>query len=41
MNVKQANGILSWGVYYGYGLAFLFGTNLVEVKDIIDGASFS
>ena len=20
-----ANGIFSWGVYYGYGLAFVFG----------------
>jgi len=26
----KANGVLSWGVYYGYGLAFLFGTNVVE-----------
>ncbi len=25
-----ANGIFSWGVYYGYGLAFVFGIYLTE-----------
>jgi len=26
----KANGILSWGVYYGYGLAFIFGIYVTE-----------
>ncbi len=26
-----ANGIFSWGVYYGYGLAFVFGIYITQV----------
>ena len=27
-----ANGIFSWGVYYGYGLAYVFGIYITEVS---------
>ena len=28
----QANGVFSWGVYYGYGLAFIFGIYITQVN---------
>ena len=28
-----ANGIFSWGVYYGYGLAYVYGIYITEVRD--------
>ena len=27
-----ANGILSWGVYYGYGLAYVYGIYVTNVS---------
>ena len=32
MSFLQANGIFSWGVYYGYGLAFIFGIYVTEAS---------
>ena len=31
-----ANGIFSWGVYYGYGLAFVFGEFMFKIPEFIN-----
>jgi hypothetical protein len=35
-----ANGIFSWGVYYGYGLAFVFGIYITQVGSSRDLAEW-